>query len=85
MFFKRPCKVCAEKDLRISDLHHQITMLSRLAIPSQAPGYLPLVTLEANRVLDGDHVSVEDEAPQAVSDEMSEVIAERNRLLGGDY
>ncbi len=48
------CKVCAEKEARISDLLKQVELLQRLTFPPQAPGRLPLIELEANKILSGD-------------------------------
>jgi hypothetical protein len=78
MFGRKGCLVCKEKDRRIDDLQKQIAMLSRLAVPSTTQSQLPVVNVEANRVLDGDHT------PMA-QDEMDETEKEAIRLLTGSY
>lgn len=76
--FRRACQVCVEKDRRINDLQKQIAMLSRLAVPTAPSGQLPLVNVEANQVLDGDHTP-------SLQSELEAIEKEANRLLTGSY
>ncbi len=75
------CKVCAEKDRRIHDLKAQGEMLYRMANPSAITGNLPVVSVEANTVMDGSHDASASEAAK----EQEEIAAEANRLLSGNY
>lgn len=79
------CKVCAEKDQRISDLKAQITHLQQLVTPTNSPDKIPALSLESDAILSGQqHVIRIDEA-EVPKDEADAVIAERDRILSANY
>ena len=80
------CKVCAEKDQRIADLKSFIETLT----PHDTGSVIPLVTMEANKILSGDQdiSSLTDENALDLIDverERAAVQSERDRLLSGNY
>jgi hypothetical protein len=83
------CKVCQEKEKRIHDLMDQITHLRKMVYPKASPGRLPLVHLEADKVM-----SVSDEPTEITPSQYAElqelnghdeVNAEAHRILTGTY
>jgi hypothetical protein len=75
------CKVCEEKDKRISDLHKQIEFLKQLASPSSQ---IPLINYEANNVLNG----AGNDEPELTAEEQVQLQKEkeeRDALLSGNY
>lgn len=71
------CKACEEKDKRIADLKSQIDFLQLLSQPQEKIEN-KTVHLEANAILSGHQ-------EQIISYEDEEVIAERERILSGNY
>ena len=78
MFFR--CKVCAEKDLRISDLKSQIADLKAQLYPSNHPAEMPSLIIEADAALSSEEPT-KTSRDEAIQDEISE----RDRLLAGTY
>lgn len=81
--FGRPCKVCQEKNSRIEDLKSEITQLRKLVYPAQNPNILPMVNLEANKIL-----NVDTEITTLDEDELSDhdkVSIEADRIFNGDF
>ncbi len=80
------CKVCAEKDKRISSLEDQVAFLRDLAHPRVDNENIPASNHEANGVLDAlqEHITIETRA-DAAHNLSEEEIAEREALLGGTY
>lgn len=77
------CKVCAEKDNRISDLKKEIEFLKRLSSPSPT---IPLLDIEASKILEGasEPVSnIEEEVRDLSSEESIE--QEASNILMGNY
>jgi hypothetical protein len=73
------CKVCAEKDLRISDLKSEIEALRTLVMPKGNS----ITTFEMNHVLNSENNVVE-LTPEQVERNLS-IVAEQNLILTGDY
>lgn len=81
------CKVCQEREQRISDLKSEIEYLRRLALP-QNNAKIPLIELEANAMLNGTEEQIvirspNDENPGEPS--QAEIDAEAQRILAGTY
>ena len=71
------CKVCAEKDKRIADLQHMISLLQ----PHNGQS-IPLVQLEADQILNGNDQVIElAKSPEKIDEAESEL----NRILSGTY
>ena len=68
------CKVCHEKDKRISDLLSQVSLLSRLVFPQPVSNELPIIDLD---VVGGDT-----QTPPTLPEEVN---AEADRILSGNY
>ncbi len=80
------CKVCKEKDKRISDLITQIEFLKDLAHTPINNKSIPDNTLEADAVISGHQESIEIqtfEKEQAA--EAERILLERQALLDGNY
>lgn len=74
-----PCKVCAEKDLRIADLQKQVDLLHTLVFPvKQNSEQAFLTSLEANKILGG-------ETDQVDISEDESVLLEADSILNGNY
>lgn len=78
MFGKRPCAVCLEKDLRISDLKSQIESLEKLVFPKKLAQDLSTTDLEVDTLFDPPSPSIENN--DAIS-----IDREAQLLLSGDY
>lgn len=80
------CKVCAEKDKRISSLEDQVAFLRTLTHPKVNNYVVPDNDLEANGVLDGTDRQIQIET---FSDETlrlsEEEQRERQAILSGEY
>ena len=80
------CKVCAEKEKRVSDLLSEIDFLRNLVRPSAPTDYtkLPTVSLEADAI-----ISVADHQIENLSPEerlrQEEIASEASRVLNGTY
>lgn len=78
MFFK--CKVCDEKDKRIQDLKVEIQFLQKVVSGYTLPAHSNDVAREADAILSGTQDQLE---PSPITDD--ELLAERNRILSGDF
>lgn len=79
------CKICLEKDVRISELKEQISFLRSIAYPKP---YSPLVTLEANRILDGANseiLEVDTSDNKDLQKEFEQAALEHDLILSGNY
>jgi hypothetical protein len=81
LFFK--CRVCAEKDLRIADLQAQVETLKALATPPTSASRIPLLTLEADAVMNGAHEPIKVENSE--KNEFQRIESEAYRLLSGTW
>lgn len=83
MFFK--CKVCEEKDKRISELKDNIKYLQNMLNPQASN----MVNVEANKMLDGSSLPVvEVELSSSSEDKIKEdekILREANAILTGEY
>lgn len=71
------CRICEEKDKRISDLLSQIEMLKSVAYPNLNKGKLTLEEEERDRLLSGS-----DELIEVTEDQLAQ---EASMLLMGSY
>jgi hypothetical protein len=82
------CKVCAEKDRRIADLQEQIKFLRSYQTPSH-PTQVEARDLEADSLLSGKNDVIEitghNIAAETESENVDDVISERDRILTGTY
>lgn len=79
-----PCKVCAEKDLRIADLKKEIEFLKMLVSPTQSS--LPVLSMEENIILGG--AGTEEIIPPITPEEFEKaerLERERDAVLSGNY
>lgn len=74
------CKVCAERLARIDDLKLEISHLRKLVLPSSNSSRLPVVQLEADKVL-----SASDEVTYVPTAEAQAIEEEANSLLNASY
>jgi hypothetical protein len=81
LFFK--CRVCAEKDLRIADLQAQVETLKAFATPPTSASRIPLLTLEADAVMNGDHEAIRVEDTE--KKEFERIENEAYRILSGTW
>lgn len=80
------CRVCAEKDKRISSLEDQVAFLRDLTRPKVNNHIIPDNNLEANGVLDALDRPIEIETYAEETQRLSEEeLRERAALLGGSY
>lgn len=86
MFFS--CKVCAEKDKRIEELHAQVKFLKSMLSSPSNPGDVTAYALEADGILSAQQHILDVEIPdseQFVSREADNELSERDKLLSGNY
>lgn len=82
------CKVCAEKDRRISDLNKQIEFLKRLSQPGIA---LPILEREIDYAMDGagreelPAIPSEPELTPEEQEKRDRIDRERDAILSGNY
>jgi hypothetical protein len=77
------CRVCAEKDKRISDLHDLCARLFAVVSPPQASHRVPVVQIEADALLSGRDEQVDVSPDQRA--EWDAIRAEANSILSGTY
>jgi hypothetical protein len=83
MLFK--CKVCSEKDKRITELNSQIEFLRKMLGETASTGTNPSpVSLEADGILSGQQHIIQIDEPQEEATE-EEIDDEATRLLSGNY
>ena len=81
-----PCKVCAEKDKRVSSLESEIAFLRNLARPSVNNNHISAIEYEADGVVSGMTDQIELQTHSQLREEEDElVIAERDAILNGTY
>lgn len=78
-----PCKICKEKDARIYDLKSQLETLRKLVFTPTSASSIPVLSLEADRILSGSDESTS--LTKAQIEEMNEIESERSRLLSGTF
>lgn len=79
------CKACEAKDAHIADLKVEIKHLRSLTFPTQAQQSLPVLTIEANKVLDADQEITEVSADAETEEERLAIQEEADRLLNASY
>lgn len=80
------CKVCAEKDQRISDLKEQIAHLrQQIALPSNDPETVPALALEADAIMSGHQHVIEIKDTELPEDDSDAEQLERDRILSANY
>ncbi len=81
-----PCKVCAEKDKRISSLEDQVAFLRALARPPVNNFIIPDNNLEANGMLDATDQQIQIQTYADATLKLSEEeLRERQAILDGSY
>ncbi len=73
----------AQYEARIADLKAEIGALRTLVLPSSRPYHIPVGQLEADAVLSGTQDILQLTPEQ--SQEQDEILAERDRILSGQY
>ena len=76
------CKICKEKDARISDLKLQIGDLRSIALPKALKSEDDH-QVESNAILNGQDDIIE--VSESMAKELSEIESEAHRLLTGTY
>lgn len=81
-----PCKVCAEKDKRVSSLESEIAFLRNLVRPPVNNSRISSLEYEADGVVSGVTDQIEIQTyQQASADEDQAILEERNAILSGNY
>lgn len=68
------CKVCLEKDKRITELQEQVTYLREMTNPGRLTVTLPRVHEEANRVLSNVDMPVPTEMDLSIEEEATRIL-----------
>jgi len=81
------CRVCAEKDQRISDLKEQVAFLKSQLVVSNDPEHAPIGQYEADGILSAQQHVIEVPTPEQFSEDRQAEAerSERERLLAGTY
>lgn len=84
------CKVCIAKDEHISDLRRQVKALESQLYSPIGPNEIPLVMEEADGIMSARQNIVEipdsqKEEFEKLAEETDDIIAERDRILSGNY
>lgn len=61
------CKVCAEKDNRITELKHQISMLEKLVFPPRPTQDITVAEIESDKLFEPESHPVSDDDREAAA------------------
>jgi len=81
-----PCKVCAEKERRVSTLESEVTFLRTLVFKPVNNERTPFSNFEANGLMDGNDQEILMESRETSRERLTdEELAERESILGASY